>query len=154
MNQIKELIKKAINDKELMAKLDELGSKGAGDDEIIKLAAENGFTFTKEDIEEFMNQEAKINKLDEEELKNVAGGATQNRYDPNVCPKLTRTRYECVGLFQLCWCDHYYRKFLGMDGPPTGGRGGQRGNKHALYKHECVMGCFNYTGVEVGHPYP
>ena len=51
MEQIKLFIEKAKTENELMAKLDALGAKGAGADEVVVLAAEYGFTVTKEDME-------------------------------------------------------------------------------------------------------
>jgi hypothetical protein len=70
--------------------------------------------------------------LTEEELEKAAGGWSENRYDPKVCPVLKRVRYECHGMG--CWCDHY-RQTLKEERKPWN-----------LYTHECVMGCFNYEG--------
>ena len=52
MNQMTAFIEKAKSNGELMAKLDALGKNNAGTDEVISLAAEHGFTVTKEDVEE------------------------------------------------------------------------------------------------------
>ena len=97
------------------------------------------------------NKEIQMNEnktLGEEHLEAVSGGATQNRYDPKVCPALSRTRYECVGLFQSCWCDHYSRTFVSEthDGIP----------EHPTIKiflHECAMGAFIYRGKSTGEEY-
>ena len=143
MSQIKAFLEKAISDESLMVKLNELGVKGLPDEEIIKLATEHGFTITKIEIEEMKNRTVTSDKLNEEELGNIAGGCdcmgTQNRFDPNVCPTLTRTRYECVGLFYYVWCDHYKRTHIGK-------------NKSNLYHHLCRMGAFDYQGTDNGNP--
>ena len=148
MNQITAFIEKAKSDGKLMAKLDKLGEKGAKDEDIISLAVEYGFTITKEEIEAMKNQSCSSCKnceIGEEDLENVAGGSkkeTQNRYDPNVCPNLTRTRYECVGLLNIVWCDHYRRTRYNskFDLPST------------IYIHECAMGAFSYKGFDNGNP--
>ena len=133
-----------------MEKLDDLGLKGAGDEEIIALAAENGFTITSEEFKEFKNRETEHQKINEEELTQVAGGgkSTQNRYDPKVCPKLTRTRYECVGFMHIVWCDHHREHYIGRRGPFD--NEGRRGH---LYEYKCAMGAYNYTGLMCGEPY-
>jgi hypothetical protein len=82
-------------------------------------------------------------KLGEEQLESVAGGLSENRYDPNVCNNtLGRTRYECVGLGKLCWCDHYRK----VDTRKTNMRGAR------IYQHDCAMGAFSYEGFEGGAP--
>jgi len=114
MEQLKALIEKAKSDKELMSKLDALGVKDAGDDKIIALAKEYGFTVTAEDIENLKNDDAdsaESNEITEDELEAVAGGWSENRYDPNTCKNMTRNKYECVGFLGACWCDHYWRKW-------------------------------------------
>ena len=146
MNQIKAFFEKAMSDESLMAKLDELGKKEAPDEEIIALAAEYGFTITKEEIESMKSQSCescKSGEINEEDLENVAGGGSQttNRFDPKVCPNLTRTRYECVGFLQMNYCDHY-RKI-----PIT------KCKVSPIFRHECVMGAFNYTGLKHGTPH-
>ena len=81
-------------------------------------------------------------KLGEEQLKDVAGGWSDNRYDPNVCNNtLGRTRYECVGLGKLRWCDHYKRVDTG-----------KTSIKSKIYQHDCAMGAFSYEGLENGAP--
>ena len=148
MNQMITFIEKAMADEDLMAKLDELGKADAPDEEIITLAAEYEFTITKKEIEAMKNQSCsscKSCEIGEDELGNVAGGnkkETQNRYDLNVCPNLTRTRYECVGLLNIVWCDHYRRTRYNskFDLPST------------IYIHECAMGAFNYKGFDNGNP--
>ena len=126
-------IEKAKGDTALMAKLNEVGSSGAGEEEVVALAAEHGFTVTAEDYREAA---AKSNphrrgELAEEELDSVAGGnpvGTQNRWNPEVCNKYTRTHYNCVGFMKGCWCDHY------------------SANRHGSikYRHVCSMGRFDY----------
>jgi predicted ribosomally synthesized peptide with nif11-like leader len=147
MEQIKLFIEKAKTDSELMAKLDALGRKGAdGADEAVALAAEYGFTVTKEDMEAARRQNCPHHgQLSEEELGAVSGGGgdllTQNRYDPDVCPNLTRTRYECVGFLRALYCDHY--KYSNAGKTPSG---------WATFSHVCAMGAFNYEGYEFGEP--
>ena len=70
MEQLNALIEKAKTDNELKEKINALGSKGAGDDEIVALAAEYGFTITVEQMEEMRKQK----ELSEEQLEDVAGG--------------------------------------------------------------------------------
>ena len=45
-------------------------------------------------------------KLSSEQLGEVSGGWSENRYDPNVCKGLTQARPECAGFAGLKWCDH------------------------------------------------
>ena len=99
MNQMKAFIEKAKNDKELMAKLNALGASGAGADKIVALAAEYGFAITEEDYRQAaeMAGTRKAGELKEEDLEAAAGGATQNRYNPDVCGKYTKVEWECVG---------------------------------------------------------
>ena len=111
MNQMKAFFEKAIAEKELMKRLDELGVKGAGDEEVIKLAAEYGFTITVEDIEAFRNQSKQSKILNEEELENVAGGSDvyirEDRHNHDICIQYTKTHYYCVGFMTLFPCTHY-----------------------------------------------
>ena len=147
MDQLKAFLEKAKTDDSLMAKINEMGKKKASDEEIIALAAEYEFTITKEEIEAMKNQSCsscKSCEIGEEDLENIAGGSerdTQNRYDPNVCPNLTRTRFECVGFWAIVWCDHY-RKTQDIYKP----------YKESIFIHECVMGAFNYKGYGNGNP--
>jgi len=140
MEQIKAFIEKANTDSELMAKLDALGAKNADAENVIALAAEYGFTFSKEDYEKMSGcgrKCARCGELSEEELGAVSGGWDGNRYDPNVCkPSLGRTRYECVGLLKLAWCDHYHMELCYPEPDP---------NKR-VYAHSCAKGAFNYVG--------
>jgi len=146
MSQIKAFFEKAMSDDDLMAKLKELGEKDAQDEEIIALAAGFGFTITKADIEKMKNPTTEFGKLNEEDLEKVAGGATKNRWNPNVCPKLTRTRYECVGFLHSNWCDHYRMTDAGVSLHPSG-------LVHvSKYNHICMMGVFNYRGKYCGEP--
>ena len=155
MEQLNAFLRKAIKEEALMDKLNKLGSKDAGDDEIIKVAAENGFTVTKEEIEEFQNQKTGQCKLNEEDLKDVAGGdgaegwPTEDRFDPKVCPGLRRTRFECVGLAQLIWCDHLWRV-------NTGKKRQRKGfySPHDVFHHKCQRpGGFDYEGCILGDPF-
>ena len=146
MSQIKEFIEKAISDTELMAKLDELSSKGAGSEELSTLASEYGFAISKEEIDDYISQVIKSCELGEEDLENVAGGGpTQNRYDPKVCPRLKQTRYECVGFMHWVWCDHY--RMIETDRTIKDGYEVKK-----LFVHKCVMGGFNYYGDIMGNP--
>jgi len=140
MEQIKLFIEKAKSDSKLMTKLDALGKSGAGAEEVIALAAEYGFTVTVQEYE----QAAKCGgncvhcgELSEADLDAVSGGVgaiTQNRYDPNVCPNLSRTRYECVGFWSLVWCDHLrHTKTEKRDYRDI-----------VMYRYECAMGAFDY----------
>ena len=146
MEQIKAFIEKVKSDNALMAKLDALSAKNASTDDVIKLAAECGFTFSKEDYEQSKNcgeNCTRCGELSVEDLDTVSGGNSQNRYDPNVCPNLTRTRYECVGFMSWCYCDHYRMEYV----KSIGGLG------RNVHQHICGMGAFNYEGLNNGEPY-
>ena len=80
----------------------------------------------------------KTAELHETELEAVAGGATQNRYDPKRCSQYKRVEYECVGLFSATWCDHYSKERLLGDTD--------------WYLHDCAMGCYHYGGDWYGYP--
>jgi len=145
MEQIKALIEKAKTDKDIMAKLDALGSKDAGTDEIITLAKEYGFTVTADEIEKFKGNEKNTGELKEEELEVVAGGGSANRYD-STCKNMTRTKYNCVGFMMKCWCDHYNRKH----DPDT-----EKSGPKCYYWHWCAMKAYpKYYGFFNGDPYP
>jgi hypothetical protein len=94
-----------------------------------------------EQIKRFAERAQADGELTEEQLVEAAGGRegglTQNRYDPNVCPRLTRTRYECVGFLGGWLCDHYRRSIPERD--------------YDIYKHQCAMGAFDYKGDEDGN---
>ena len=92
-----------------------------------------------------MENENNVTNVTENDLEQVVGGgATENRYDPNVCPTLKRTRYECVGFLSGCWCDHYSKlESFKME---------HNGKKVSIFIHTCARGCFNYTGLENGEP--
>ena len=137
MNQMQEFIKKAKSDRSLMAKLDELGATGAGDEAVVALAAEYGFTVTVEDCREAAAKSCphRRGELAEEDLDVVSGGATQNRWDPKVCNNYNRTHYNCVGFYSATWCDHYSAKNL----------------SHGKYHHVCSMGRFDYVGTLDGY---
>ena len=146
MNQIKAFYEIAMADESLMTKLNELSEKEAPDEEVIALAAEHGFTITKDEIESAKKRTVESGKLNEEDLENVAGGATTNRFNPKVCPNLTRTRYECVGFLHSNWCNHYRRSDAGVSLHSSG-------LVHvSKYNHVCVMGAFNYRGKVCGEP--
>ena len=138
MNQIKAFFEKAKTDNELMAKLNELGEKEAQEEEIIRLAAENGFTITAEEIEQARNTQL-TGELSEEELDKVAGGSlTQNRWNPEKCKEYGRTYHNCYGFLDLVRCDHY-RQFATSQRSDT---------RH----HICAMGVFDYIGNPKGEP--
>ena len=141
MEQLKAFIKKANGDKELMAKLDALGASNAETEEIITVAAEYGFTFTKEDYDNFIAETQKSGVLKEEELETATGGvfAGTDRFDPNVCPYLTRTRFECVGFLSMFNCTHYVSEVMR-----------HLGDNH--WHHRCKQGAFNYIGTSCGIP--
>ena len=150
MNHIKAFFEKAMVDEKIMAKLNELGEK-AQDEEIIALASQHGFTITKDEIENAKNQIISSGELNEEELEKVAGGgATRNRYDPNVCPTLKRLRGQCISngflpSFLLPnWCDHYRRREAGPRSTPTG-------QMIKMYYHSCAMGAFGGEEIFGNH---
>ena len=77
------------------------------------------------------------NELHEEDLEAAAGGATQNRWNPEVCGKYAKVEYDCVGFQEFTWCDHYREKNLSP------------ANTHAAeqrWQYSCVMGCYDYVG--------
>ena len=135
MEQLKLFLEKAKTDSELAARLDALGAKKAGDDEVIALAAEHGFTFTKEDIEQMKQEEPKhcgSCELQEEELENISGGE-HDRHNPEICSQYKDVHYHCVGFFSVNWCKYYERTEL----PKQGGLG---------YRHKCQKEYFDYSG--------
>ena len=85
----------------------------------------------------------KNTELHEEELEAAAGGATQNRWNPEVCGKYTRVEYECVGFLKATWCDHYREEYLYRS---SVGRLPER------YRFTCAMGRYNYEGNPHGNP--
>ena len=128
-------IEKAKSDNALMARLDELGAAGASAEGVVALAAEHGFSITVEDCREAAAKSCphRRGELAETDLDDVAGGGTQNRWDPKVCCNYAKVEYRCVGFLTWCWCDHYSRDI--------------EGNKDfGLYRHRCSMGRFNYLG--------
>jgi len=147
MSQMKAFFDKAMSDKDLMAKLDELGRRNAEDEELISLAAENSFFLTKKDIEKFIAQASKSRELSEEDLENVAGGeGSRNRWDRNRCMSHGRTMYECVGFLGMFWCDYYRRTNTGRIIEGVGNV------PVTIYNHYCTLGAFNYDGLEGGSP--
>ena len=102
-----------------------------------ELASELGFALSSEDFEQVLSEGAgaSYGELDEAELDNIAGGAgTQNRYNPNSCPRAGEALYECVGFLRIVWCDHYRMEKVGA------GR----------WRHWCAMGGYDYVGTELG----
>jgi len=146
MEQLKAFIEKAQSDKELMGKLDTLGEKDAGADEIIALAKESGFTITADEIVKLKSENtADSAELKENELETVAGGVrpTHNRYDPKTCKNMTRTKYNCVGFLAIIQCDHYRCEIASKpeDAP------------NFRFWHSCTMNAFpKYKGDSYGHP--
>jgi len=149
MEQIKALIEKAKSDDELMAKINALGEKDSGTEEIIVLAKEYGFIVTAEEIEKAKSGEGSTRELKEEDLEAVAGGGllpTQNRYDKNTCKGMKRMKYECVGVLSSYWCDHFKKKH----DPNTPSEGFR-----ARYFMGCRKGAFLYYRAEAnGTPAP
>jgi len=142
MDNVKAFINKAKENETLMAKLDALGERDAGVDEITALAAENGFTITAGEIEEYKSgvlaDREKHGKLSEEELASVAGGGlpTENRYNPKICSQYSKVHYYCVGFLQLCHCDHFRCSTS------------SNGYREDL---ECVMGYYKYWEFKENH---
>ena len=88
--------------------------------------------------------EDELTPISEEELTPVSGGfgwGSKNMWDPDICPTLGRTRFECVGFLEKKWCDHYRKWQINekKDGP-------------VIYLHECAMGYFRYYGYSDGKP--
>jgi len=133
MNQMQAFIEKAKSDSSLLAKLNELDAEG-----IVALAAEHGYNITVEDYREAYESAGamKIGELAEEDLDVVSGGggATQNRWNPEVCNNYNRTHYNCVGFLGLTWCDHYERTEQRLGG----------------HRHVCKMGSFDYIADAYG----
>jgi len=142
MEQLKLFLEKAKTDSELAAKLDALGVKKAGDDEIIALAAEYGFTFTKEDIEQMKSEEPKhcgSCELREEELDNVAGGGGgHDRFNDEICRQYKKVHYYCVGFLSAHWCKYYTRI---EEHSSSSGK---------IYRHKCEKSYFDYRGLSNG----
>ena len=134
MEQLNAFIEKAKTDSELMAKLDELGFQKASGDEYIALAAEHGFTFTKEELEQLRTEgfTLKSRQLCEEELENISGGE-HDRFNPDICSQYKDVHYHCVGFFSVNWCKYYERTEI----PKQGGLG---------YRHKCQKEYFDYSG--------
>ena len=115
MEQLKAFFEKAKTDKELGEKLNALGMKGAGIDEYIALAAENGFTITAENLDEWKSSE-----LSEKQLEKVAGGDDLDGPKPvrNYCFYQPKGDYRisdgsywrecgafsCGGMYSVCSC--------------------------------------------------
>ena len=73
MEQINLFMEKVQADEELAAKLKEMQANNATVDEFIALAAEHGFTVTKEEVEQPPRKVSR--ELSEEELTDAAGGS-------------------------------------------------------------------------------
>ena len=95
MNQIQVFIEKVKSDENILANLKELSNKEIPDDEIISLAAEYGFTISKDDIENMKNNKIESNELNEEDLEKVAGGAG------SYCNTMKRT---CTNMINIVAC--------------------------------------------------
>ena len=141
MSQMTAFIEQAKSDGELMSKLDALGAKGAGAEEVIALAAEYGFAVTKEDMEAARRQNCPHHgELSEAELDTISGGWTKDQYEPKFCPNLTSANdIRCRGNFILLIppCDHFKSEKIG-------------GATSRTFHESCAMGCFNYK-VDVMH---
>jgi len=62
-----------------------------------------------------MNEDKKEgSELRDEQLKDVAGGLSENRYNPTTCSNLVRINPKCYGhpgpLGITAWCDHLRRE--------------------------------------------
>ena len=134
MNQMQSFIEQAKKEKDLMTKLDALGASGAEADKIVALAAEHGFNITEADYRAASEQAGvqKRGELAEEDLEAAAGGATTNRYNPEVCSQYDNVHYNCVGFLEANWCDHYRRR-IENDNPVQGKK---------TYFRKCMMGFF------------
>jgi hypothetical protein len=127
-------------------------NKKLGEEQLKEVAGGNflglvcDFTPTGETKDDGMWRELRpLRELSEKDLDAVAGGWSQNRYDPNVCKaSLGRTRYECVGYLSSCWCDHYSMDGLSKRCPYTNA---------PIFRHKCAMGAFDYEGYVEGYPY-
>ena len=136
MNQLQAFIEKARSDSALMAKIDTLGVSDAEPDKVAALAAEYGFSVTEEDCRKAAETACphRAGELAEEELDAVAGGATENRYDPGVCSQYKEAHYNCVGFLGLFWCDHYSEITVSS----------------SLRRIKCNMGQFEYEVQSTG----
>jgi len=67
--------------------------------------------------------------INEEQLDGVAGGWSENRYDPKTCKNMTERKDACIGFIGLRWCDHYREE-------RTGGRSSE------AKKRSCTKGAF------------
>ena len=67
-------------------------------------------------------------------LDKVAGGATQNRYDPKVCPNKREADASCGGFFNIYWCDHFQENKVGT----------------RTFRKRCTLGYFDYT-IDITH---
>lgn len=74
MEQIKLFLEKVKNDETLQASLKELAERAAGVEEVVALANEKGFCFTKEKFESFVKENLSAEELSEEQLAAASGG--------------------------------------------------------------------------------
>ena len=127
--------------------LDERPSAGVSErltfgDKIVALAAEYGFTITAEDYRQAVKaaeaRQVKAGELGEEDLEAVAGGWSENRYNPVECAKRDKANYLCEGLLGLLWCDHFAQDTVGTN----------------RLRIKCAMGYFDYEITRTGSPYP
>ena len=101
-------------------------------------------------IMEENNQNTQAHTLTEEELAEVSGGITENRWNSGTCGTITKAKDRCSGnsLTMLgIWCDHYSRSYLREDIKDLG-----RNTKEKIYRHRCSKGRFDYEGNGDGHP--
>jgi len=158
MEQLKVFIEKAKTDSDLAAKLDALGVKKASDDEVIALAVEYGFTFTKEDmaqmrspsklstLNELSEEEQKHcgscklstpSKLSEEELESISGGE-HDRHNHEICRQYKMVHYYCVGFFGVNWCKYYERTYSHPVKEPK---------YEFIFRHKCQKNYYDYNGT-------
>ena len=84
-------------------------------------------------------------KIHEEQLKEVTGGWSENRYNPAECKSLNKIKDECLGFLFLRWCDHYRQTYIRTDAFRRNPN--ERETYMKIYKHECAMGAFKaYEG--------
>ena len=140
--RLEEFNKKISEDEALKARVEAIGDDM---DAAVALAAEFGFTFTVDDLEALKpSSDLPQGELSEDQLDNVAGGATQNRYNSSRCWGAKKVIYECVGFLKAVHCDHYVCV-------PTGKTRFQSNYHHKIYVHKCNMGCFDYEAFVDGH---
>ena len=136
MSKFDAFIEKINSDEALTERAKEAGQDAGA---VAALAAELGFELTKEEVESMQAEglEPSFGELSEDQLDNVAGGATQNRFDSSRCWGAKKVIYECVGFLKAVHCDHYVCV-------PTGKTIFLNNYHQKIYVHKCNMGCFDY----------